>query len=442
MGLIYLRAHPERVAPACVLHCNFEWGVHGQEEREDVPKDHLPHPAGIGHQSPETGAAGRGLEEDVERRSRHHTPAKTRGPAARGERTVHHLLQYRERVHADPEEEVSVAERLPVCHGTVCVQVSGRRMGQVRQGTFGASPLSQQRPDQAVLHHPGQDGVHVAGKPADDQGKGGNPYPEGITKDITVYRKGGKWWAAITYEIDDPLIEDTGVVAGIDRNASGMIAVAYSDGRDSEVLESEADKRVRFRKRRYERKLAKQIARQKAAGRKKMSNRAKKTQGKIQKCSTYLANFSHNRNHQNSAKISKEAPVVVVENLKVKSMTASARGTTENPGKNVKAKAGMNRVLLEGAPGQLVQMLGYKCLAVLCVVAAYTSEDCSRCGHRDAGNRASLRKFKCMSCGHAEHADINAAANILASGVEASGRARGEPLGSLMTRQQDWDQDK
>ena len=272
--------------------------------------------------------------------------------------------------------------------------------------------------------------------------KGGNPYPEGITKDITVYRKGGKWWAAITYEIDDPVIEDTGVVAGIDRNASGMIAVAYSDGRDSEVLESEADKRVRFRKRRYERKLAKQIARQKADGRKGMSNRAKKTQGKIQKCSTYLANFSHNRNHQNSAKIAKAAPVVVVENLKVKSMTASARGTAENPGKNVTAKAGMNRVLLEGAPGQLVQMLGYKCVLVLSVVAAYTSQDCSRCGHRDAGNRASLRKFRCMSCGHAEHADINAAANILAAGVGATGRARGEPLGSLMTRQRNWDQDK
>ncbi len=262
--------------------------------------------------------------------------------------------------------------------------------------------------------------------------RGGNPYPEGAPKSATIFKERGRWYVTVLYEIAAPVIPDNGVVAGIDRNANGMIAVAYSDGRDPEVLESEADKRVRFRKRRYERKLAKQIARQKADGRKKMSNRAKKTQGKIQKCSTYLANFSHNRNHQKSAK---EAPVVVVENLKVNSMTASARGTTEKPGKNVKAKAGLNRVLLEGAPGQLVQMFGYKCLAVLCVMAAYTSQDCSRCGHRDAGNRASLRKFRCMSCGHAEHADINAAANILASGTGASGRARGEPLGSPMTRQ-------
>ena len=265
--------------------------------------------------------------------------------------------------------------------------------------------------------------------------RGGNPYPEVVPKSATIFKERGRWYVTVLYEIAAPVIPDNGVVAGIDRNASGMIAVAYSDGRDPEVLESEADKRVRLRKRRYERKLTKQIARQKADGRKEMSNRAKKTQGKIQKCSTYLANFSHNRNHQNSAKIAKEAPVVVVENLKVKSMTASARGTTENPGKNVKAKAGMNRVLLEGAPGQLVQMLGYKCVLVLSVVAAYTSQDCSRCGHRDAGNRASLRKFRCMSCGHAEHADLNAAANILASGTGATGHARGEPLGSPMTRQ-------
>ncbi len=265
--------------------------------------------------------------------------------------------------------------------------------------------------------------------------RGGNPYPEGVPKSATIFKERGRWYVTVLYEIAAPVIPDNGVVAGIDRNANGMIAVAYSDGRDPEVLESEADKRVRLRKRRYERKLAKQIARQKADGRKKTSNRAKKTQGKIQKCNAYLANFSHNRNHQNSAKIAKEAPVVVVENLKVKSMTASARGTAENPGKNVKAKAGMNRVLLEGAPGQLVQMLGYKCVLVLSVVAAYTSQDCSRCGHRDAGNRASLRKFVCMSCGHAEHADLNAAANILASGTGATGRARGEPLGSLMTRQ-------
>ena len=265
--------------------------------------------------------------------------------------------------------------------------------------------------------------------------RGGNPYPEGAPKSATIFKERGRWYVTVLYEIAAPVIPDNGVVAGIDRNANGMIAVAYSDGREPEVLESEADKRVRVRKRRYERKLARQKARQKADGRKEMSNRARKTQSKVQKCSTYLANFSHNRNHQNSAKISKEAPVVVVENLKVKSMTASARGTAENPGKNVKAKSGMNRVLLEGAPGQLVHMFGYKCLAVLCVVAAYTSQDCSRCGHRDAGNRASLRKFRCMSCGHAEHADLNAAANILASGTGASGRARGEPLGSPMTRQ-------
>ncbi len=63
------------------------------------------------------------------------------------------------------------------------------------------------------------------------------------------------------------------------------------------------------------------------------------------------------------------------------------------------------------------------------VVAAYTSQTCSLCGHVDRNSRVTLRKFVCLGCGYEEHADLNVAANTLrAPGHGASGCARGDPI--------------
>ncbi len=260
--------------------------------------------------------------------------------------------------------------------------------------------------------------------------RGENPYPDGVPKQARVYKQGKNWYVSVTYEIDEPVRVDNGVTAGIDRNTSGMIAVAYSDDTPDEVLHHPTNPVYETRRKRKQRKLAGQLDRQKKDGRTERSNRAKKTQQQIASLSRKEANCRHNRNHQNSARIAEKASTVKVEKLSIKAMTGSAGGTIEKPGKNVRQKAGLNRVLLEGAPAQLVQMLGYKCVFVLYVVAAYTSQTCSLCGHIDRNSRATLRKFVCLGCGYEEHADLNAAANILrAPGHGASGRARGVPGG-------------
>ncbi|WP_442875625.1 RNA-guided endonuclease InsQ/TnpB family protein [Actinoallomurus sp. NBC_01490] len=70
---------------------------------------------------------------------------------------------------------------------------------------------------------------------------------------------------------------------------------------------------------------------------------------------------------------------------------------------------------------QLGAYIAYKAalagVPVVFVDPRYTSQGCSACGHISKKNRPDQATFLCMSCGFAEHADINAARNIAARGV-------------------------
>ncbi|MET8340018.1 transposase [Streptosporangium canum] len=70
---------------------------------------------------------------------------------------------------------------------------------------------------------------------------------------------------------------------------------------------------------------------------------------------------------------------------------------------------------------QLGRFVVYKArragVAVVYVDPAYTSQECSACGHIDKRNRPDQATFACTSCGFAEHADVNAARNIASRGV-------------------------
>ena len=99
-------------------------------------------------------------------------------------------------------------------------------------------------------------------------------------------------------------------------------------------------------------------------------------------------------------------------------MSASAAGTADAPGRNVRAKSGLNRSILAQGWSAFATMLAWKMEAaggrLIAVPPAGTSQTCSHCGFRDAQNRTSQARFSCLACGHTEHADINAARNILA----------------------------
>ncbi|MEV4800875.1 transposase [Nonomuraea sp. NPDC049421] len=98
-----------------------------------------------------------------------------------------------------------------------------------------------------------------------------------------------------------------------------------------------------------------------------------------------------------------------------------ASGTIDAPGRNVAQKTGLNRSILDAGWGVSLQILAHKAESagreLIAVNPAHTSRTCARCGHRAKDNRLTQAAFACTACGHAAHADVNAAVNILRAGL-------------------------
>ena len=103
--------------------------------------------------------------------------------------------------------------------------------------------------------------------------------------------------------------------------------------------------------------------------------------------------------------------------MNVRAMTASARGAVAEPGRQVAQKAGLNRRMLDVAPGEIRRQLTYKAgwtgRIVIAIPPAYTSQDCSACGMRGHVARGE-RMFACDARGDEMDRDTNAARNIRA----------------------------
>jgi putative transposase len=116
-----------------------------------------------------------------------------------------------------------------------------------------------------------------------------------------------------------------------------------------------------------------------------------------------------------STGLARRFDLIRIEDLNVKAMTRSARGTTAEPGRSVRQKAGLNRGILASGWGLLARRLQDKAPGrVEKVSPAFTSQCCSACGHIAAESRKSQALFACVACSFACNADVNAARNIAA----------------------------
>ncbi|GAA2146026.1 RNA-guided endonuclease InsQ/TnpB family protein [Actinomadura napierensis] len=231
----------------------------------------------------------------------------------------------------------------------------------------------------------------------------------GVVKTISVKREGPRWFAILACdEVPAEPLPATGAIVGVDVGVASLVTT--SDGEhvaNPRHLRSSADR------------LA--VAQRDLARCTRGSNRRRKAVRRVAEWKAKIRRQRLDTAHKTALGLVRAHDVIVHERLRIAEMTRSASGSREDPGRNVAQKTGLNRSILDAGWGVLLTVLAYKAESagreLIAVNPRNTSRTCSACGYCAAGNRVSQAVFQCMACGHAAHADINAAINILRAGL-------------------------
>lgn len=221
----------------------------------------------------------------------------------------------------------------------------------------------------------------------------------------TISRRASQWHVAVQWQCEapEPAASSLPTVA-IDLGVASFARL--SDGMP--IAPANHGKRALKALRKAQRALARK---------QRGSNNRRKAVRRVARIQLRVANARKDFLHKTSTTIAQNHGTVVVEALKVRSMSASAKGTAEQPGRKVRQKAGLNRAILDQGWGMFRIMLAYKLAdrggRLIEVPAQYTSQTCSACGVVDARSRRNQATFVCIGCGHEANADTNAAINIL-----------------------------
>ena len=227
--------------------------------------------------------------------------------------------------------------------------------------------------------------------------------PWGKHAQVSVTEKAGRWFVSVVGQEVDEAGPNGGPEVGLDL---GVVRLAtLSDGT---VIENP---RALQRGQRKIKRLQQEVSRKKKGS----ANRSK-ARRRLARGHARVRNIRRDALHKTTTSIATRFGRVIIEDLKVRNMTAGGGSR----------KRGLNRVVLDAAFGEFRKLLEYKGKLYGCSVEAvpphYTSQRCSACGHVERGNRVSQAEFRCLSCGFAVNADLNAAINILAlaAGSEAA----------------------
>lgn len=235
--------------------------------------------------------------------------------------------------------------------------------------------------------------------------------PWGKHAQVSVTEKAGRWFVSVVgpeaAEAGPNGKPEVGVDLGVARLAT------LSDGTviENPKALSAGQKKIK--------RLQQEVSRKKKGS----ANRGK-ARAKLARAHARVRNVRRDALHKATTTLAKSHGRIVVEDLKVKNMTAGGGSR----------KRGLNRVVLDAAFGEFRRLLEYKGKLYGCSVEAvpphYTSQRCSACGHVERDNRVSQSEFRCLSCGHEANADINAAINILraASSTDLTKNACGEDV--------------
>jgi putative transposase len=226
--------------------------------------------------------------------------------------------------------------------------------------------------------------------------------PDGAKSYRVTLDRAGRWhisFAAIPKPIPMP---GTGEVVGIDRGVAS--SATLSTGQMLSVPRLSLSRQRRLR--RLQRKLAR-------------ANRGSNRRARVRLAAARLrareADVRKDWVEKTSTDIARRFDLIRVEDLRISGMTRSAKGTAASPGRNVRAKAGLNREIMRSGWGLLVRRLEEKAPGrVEKINPSFTSQRCSACGRIAAKSRKSQAFFSCVACNFACNADVNAARNIAA----------------------------
>lgn len=170
-----------------------------------------------------------------------------------------------------------------------------------------------------------------------------------MPKTIEIRFQHGKWYASVTAECKqcDFVRKHGSAQIGFDWGLESFLT--FDDG---SVVEN-----PRFLRKAE---LRLKTAQQALSRKKKGSRNRRRAVRRLSRIHERIANQRDNFLHQESARLVARASLIATETLATKNMTRSARGTLEKPDKNVQQKAGLNKSILDGAPGMFLDMVRYK----------------------------------------------------------------------------------
>ncbi|WP_412516743.1 transposase [Actinomadura madurae] len=251
------------------------------------------------------------------------------------------------------------------------------------------------------------------------------PVPDGVKSYRVTRDRAGRWHVAFAHVPAPIPAPGNGAVVGVDRGVTVSAALSTGDQLRAPGLTVREAERLR----RLQRRLARA---------RRGSTRRVPLKAAIARLKAREADRRRDWVEQTTTRLAAGFDVIAVENLNVRAMTRSARGTVGAPGTGVAQKAGLNRAILANGWGRLVTRLQHKAPGrVVKVDPRYTSQTCHACGHRAPDNRKSQAVFRCVACGHRANADVNAACNIRTTAVGRTVAARGalQPTGGAVNRE-------
>jgi transposase len=165
------------------------------------------------------------------------------------------------------------------------------------------------------------------------------------------------------------------------------------------------------------------------ARQRKCSTRWQATKAEIGRVHQRVADRRRDWVEKVTTRLAANYELVAVEALPVRAMVRrpKPKPDPDNSGQflpnGAAAKAGLNRSIHANCWGLIAKRLEQKMspsgTTLVVVPAQYSSQQCRKCGHISPENRKSQAEFRCQLCGHADHADANAAAVILARAMPA-----------------------